>query len=213
MKKDNLLLGMGIALALSLAACSTDDLATDVPAPVVVTVVVTGEPLSTNTPAPTAIPEERYPEPERVQTQAVHQPFERGDAIWLEDRREIWVFVQPYTLIVDALATPTGPQFLSTGGRLFVFEDTFDANVDLEEDSAIVAPDGFRQPKGGIGKLWRNDAELRGALGWALDWEVPYETVVTSYHIEPASSVQTVFTSDERLFFVHRGTGIWSAGP
>lgn len=200
------------ALAVLLSACSAEEAVTDVAPPVVVTVLVTQPALPTETPAPTTTPEDRYPEPERVYTHAVHQLFERGDAVWLEDRREIWIFLQPYTLVVDALATPTGPRFLSTGGPLLVFADTFDANVDPDTDPNIVAPEGFIQPKGGIGKVWRADPELRSALGWALDWEAPYDTVVTTYFIEPDGSVQTVFTSDDRLLYVHAGAGIWSAG-
>jgi len=112
---------------------------------------------------------------------AAEQPFENGRMIWLQEiPRES-----------TASGVPEGPYIyvLYKDDQLPAwqrYDDTW-TSEQPETDPAIVPPEGFRQPIRGFGKLWRNNAEVRERLGWALEpergfdgayqigWEPAYE--------------------------------------
>ncbi len=205
------------SLVLFLAACSTAAPPADVAPPLVITVVVTptgGAPAaSTASPAATASPHPAaYPPPFQNSLTAVYQPFERGFMIYLSDRKAVWTFIQ--AVVNNAgTATPTR-QF----GQWLAFPDTFNEG-DPEIDPAIIAPEGLLQPKRGFGKVWREQPAVREAIGWGLEYELPYPTVVTDYSIgvfdaagnyTPQSFIHTLTIPDGILFHIDEAAQLWS---
>lgn len=89
-------------------------------------------------------------EPEAANVAVVTQPFERGVMIWRSDTEQIY-----------ALWNQDGVQ------QWRAFDDTFQ-DGEPERDPALAVPSGFRQPERGFGKVWRQNPELRNALGWGL---------------------------------------------
>ncbi len=100
-----------------------------------------------------------------AQIQVAEQPFQRGHMYWLQPIDQIWVLVE------------TGEGF----GTWTVHEDTFEEGM-VEFDPTIVAPENLLQPERGFGGLWRDNKEVREAIGWALEPEFGY---VANYEYQP----------------------------
>lgn len=56
------------------------------------------------------------------------------------------------------------------------FEDTW-SEGEPESDPSLTPPEGRFQPIRGFGKLWRQNQEIRQALGWALGLELSFESM------------------------------------
>lgn len=84
------------------------------------------------------------------------QIFENGRMIYLQPSQEIWVMLN-------------GTEDATTG-TWSKQPDTWREGMP-EFDPRIEPPDGMYQPQRGFGKLWRENTELKDALGWALDLE------------------------------------------
>lgn len=118
------------------------------------------------TPTPRVSPTvDPFPTPTITQIQVAEQVFENGRMFWLQPTGQIWVMI----------VTSEGR------GTWQIYEDTF-AEGDLEIDPDITPPDGFEQPERGFGKLWRENPEIRDALGWAITPEFGF---VTRYEYHP----------------------------
>jgi hypothetical protein len=102
-------------------------------------------------------------EPEAASVAVVTQPFERGVMIWRSDTEQIY-----------ALWNRDGVQ------QWRAFTDTFQEG-EPERDPALAAPSGFRQPERGFGKIWRQNPELREALGWGLLREAQDEAQIQAF--------------------------------
>ncbi len=93
----------------------------------------------------------------------VFQTFERGVMFWRESDRSIFA--------------------ISTGGigqgqpsdTWWRLDDTFQEG-EPESDPNLVPPEGLLQPVRGFGKVWRDNAPVRDALGWATGVEYPAES-------------------------------------
>lgn len=164
---------------LTLSACATP--APEVAPPLVVTVVVTpadgsGAPLtaavSGATPPVPPAPTSSYPPPVQSRLTCVYQPFERGFMVYLPDRKGIWVFYSPYSTAGPAAEV----------GKWLLYADTF-VDGQPETDPNIIPPAGVIQPKRGFGKVWRTSEVVRNLVGWGLQYELPYDCVVTDYAI------------------------------
>ncbi len=147
--------------------------------PIVVIVTATSDP-SAVTPVnpanstPTDTPEATaavagIPTPTIAQIQAAEQRFQRGRMFWLQPNEQIWVMVE----------TEDG------GGVWTIHEDLFEEG-DVEFDPDIVAPDDLFQPERGFGRLWRDNDEVREAIGWALE---PERGFVSNYEYQPEGEV------------------------
>lgn len=79
-------------------------------------------------------------------TMAAIQSFEQGTMFWLGDTKQIVV--------------------LSNDNHWQIFTDTFQEG-EPERDPSLKAPGGKLQPIRGFGKIWRDQANVRGLLGWA----------------------------------------------
>lgn len=89
---------------------------------------------------------------EAISSPAAIQRFDNGVMIWVQATGRIYAFLKD--------------------GRWFSYADTF-REGDPESDPAFSPPDGRQQPLRGFGKVWRDHADLRDAIGWALAKEEP----------------------------------------
>ncbi|MEO0560516.1 MAG: hypothetical protein AAF125_00280, partial [Chloroflexota bacterium] len=114
--------------------------------------VVAAEPTPVPEPAgPTPLPD-GFPPVTNAEVQVAEQVFEGGRMFWVQPVNQLWV------MIVNE----------DGRGQWLVYPDNFDEAVDDPTDPAIVAPEGLIQPERGFGKLWRENPEIRDALGWAV---------------------------------------------
>ncbi|MGI5837504.1 MAG: zf-HC2 domain-containing protein [Chloroflexota bacterium] len=107
--------------------------------------------------------------------QMVIQPFEGGLLLWRGDRKEILA--------------------LLNNGGWNSYPDTFDGQ-ETEE-----LPPG--EPVRGFGKLWRENAELRSALGATTAPEQPIEGV-----FQPFEQGTIVWTADRSIYLLY-ADGVW----
>lgn len=209
-----------LSFVVLLTACASTPSPVNVAPPMVITVLVTptGEApqrtpeASAAPPLTSASPASSYPAPLTAGVAAVYQDFERGFMIYLSDRKAIWVFVR--SVVSTGVATAPNAGF----GAWLAFADTFNEG-DPETDPAIIAPSGFLQPKRGFGKVWREHPEVRDALGWGLNYERAYTTVVTDYSIglfdasanyTPQSFIHAVATLDGTVVHIDEAARVWS---
>lgn len=98
------------------------------------------------------------------QIQVAEQTFENGRMFWLQPTQQIWVLIND-----DA-----------GSGRWLIFNDTW-VDGEASSDPALTPPTSLYQPIRGFGKLWRENTEVREALGWAVLPETGYITTY-EYH-------------------------------
>jgi len=181
-----LLIGLAIALAIIIAACqgppptqiilvvtATPEKDNTNPTPTQETADIqaateepTTSPTETRTPPPTAT-SDGLATPTITQIQVAEQVFEHGRMFWLQPTDQVWVMV----------ITAEGK------GTWQVYTNTFKEG-DPESDPDLVPPTGLEQPKRGFGKLWRDNPDIREALGWAVTPEFGY---VTRYEYHPGA--------------------------
>lgn len=191
---------------LFLTACTTAA-PTVTPTPIVITAVTTPTVVPATAPV-TASPS--YPAPSQVNVAAVYEPFERGFMIYLADRKQIWVFIRP-TLANTTTNLPVN------FGQWLAYADTF-KDGEPETDPTFAAPTRLLQPKRGFGKVWRENVPVRVGIGWALDWEVPYNASVTTYPIGTIDggkfnhkfSFHIITLMDSSAIHVNEATYMWS---
>ncbi len=114
-------------------------------------------PTATTTPTP-----DPFPTPVEGQIYVAEQRFEDGWMFWVQPVGQIWV------LTID--------EDNEENERVWsVYDDTF-IEGQAEIDPEIIPPEGLYQPERGFGKLWRENPEVRDAIGWALDIELGHTT-------------------------------------
>jgi hypothetical protein len=94
-------------------------------------------------------------------SQAAEQHFERGTMVWIEERGVI------YVLYGDNVHSP----------KWEGFTDEWDESQP-ESDPRLTPPDGLYQPVRGFGLVWRQNPRVRERLGWAIDQEMGFETIL-----------------------------------
>lgn len=122
-------------------------------------------PTPTLTPGPTHTPTltptlDPFPTPINAQVIVAEQLFERGRMFWLQPNQAIWVMVNGED---------------NSRGQWIIHTDTWLEGMP-EFDPEIVPPEGLFQPERGFGKLWRDNAAVRDAVGWAIDTEYGHVT-------------------------------------
>ena len=118
--------------------------------------------------APPTATTDPLPTPVVSQIQVAEQVFEKGRMFWLQPVDQIWVMV----------VTREG------GGDWSVYQDTFEEG-EPESDPSLTPEAGFQQPERGFGKLWRENPNVREALGWAITPEFGYVTRYEYHRIAP----------------------------
>lgn len=162
----------------------------------------TPEPQVTHTPTitPTIDP---FPTRTVQQIQVAEQRFQHGRMFWLRPVNQIWVLVQD--------------EDDPTRGKWSVYNDTWQEGQ-RELDPTIVPPEGLLQPVRGFGKLWRENPEIREALGWALELEfghvtayqyLPGGTVNANNEYVPGPGVQVLTSLSGEVFRFHEADGTW----
>lgn len=111
-------------------------------------------PTATTTPTP-----DPFPTPVEGQIYVAEQRFEDGWMFWLQPVGQIWL------LTIDE----------DNRGVWTTYDDTF-IEGELEIDPKIIPPEGLIQPERGFGKLWRENPEVREAIGWAVEEELGHTT-------------------------------------
>lgn len=137
---------------------------------------------ATSTPEPTTTATEIAPETTEeidpsamkptatfTQIQVAEQLFQNGRMFWLEPTNQIWVLAETD----DGIGVWT------------VFEDLFEEG-DLEFDPDLVPPEGLLQPIRGFGRVWRENQDVRDALGWATEPEIGH---VSNYEFQPEGEI------------------------
>lgn len=104
------------------------------------------------TPAPSGCPSAPLTSP------AAEQPFEGGFMVWVGVQDRIIV------LFDDGLYP-----------KMSNYSDEWDGGPICDEGPP---PPGLVHPTGGFGNLWCNDAAVRDRLGWGLEPEVGYDTIL-----------------------------------
>ncbi len=107
-------------------------------------------------PSPTPRPA-MFPTDTAAQVALAEQIFQNGRMFWLRYNRQIWVMV----------ASEDDPNV----GDWYCYYDTF-REGEQELDPDLIPPQDagqeLYQPRRGFGKLWRNNPQLKNALGWAI---------------------------------------------
>lgn len=155
------------ALPVGLDIVSIEPL-TALPESVALLPTVTETPAPTHTPGPTATPDLRPTATSGVIAVA-EEVFEHGRMFYIQPLDQIWVM------------ETTG----EGSGSWSIYPDTFEEG-EPEVDPSLVPPEGMYQPERGFGKLWRENEEVREALGWALTPEFGYES---AYRYQPGGQV------------------------
>jgi hypothetical protein len=131
-----------------------------------------------------------FPTPTFNRIYVAEQTFENGRMFWLDPIDQIWVMIQN----ADDRRS----------GIWMVFNDAFQEG-DQEFDPSIEPPEGFLQPERGFGQLWRENDEIRGALGWATQGEIGH---VSDYQYQPSGTVENgEFVSEPGYHILASGYG------
>ena len=126
------------------------------------------------------------PEPVKI-LQAVGQDFEGGRA---------------YRYAPDPAypADPRGTIFIIyNDGEWVTFPDLWDASQP-SSDPSIAAPSGRFQPVDSIGKVWRENADVRNRLGWAYGPQGNFLGRMQMYSVQPGMP-----GGDTHFFFIDHG--------
>jgi hypothetical protein len=161
-------------------------------------------------PTSTSIVSAPIPTPYNNNVPGYFGPHQNGFFIYISDRKEIWAFMGPGSApVVTPTKSPTSIPI--PNGQWLKFPDTFTAS-DPQSDPSIVEPPGLLQPKGGFGKVWRANPNVRAALGWATDWERPYIVNITDFYTRLNNALvlqHVVTTPDGTNYFVDESKGTW----
>jgi WD40 repeat protein len=152
---------------------------------------------------PTPLPE-GFPDITDAEVQVAEQVFEGGRMFWVGPVNQLWV------MIVNEEGS----------GQWLIYEDTFVEGEDMEEDPSIEPPEGRYEPVRGFGKLWRENPEVRDALGWAVTPEFGY---VSRYRYVPGGEMvngvyqsgpgyHVLFSLNGEAFRFDEANSIWRLG-
>jgi len=114
------------------------------------------------------------PQGQPLSTTTAIQSFEHGSMIYVQ-------------------GSPGSIYVLTLDGRFRRFDDTWVSGVD-PETGGETPPLGLIEPKRGFGKVWRNNLDVRGSLGWAVTNE------------EGATSSLLIFDRGRAVYLPTRGS-------
>ncbi len=88
------------------------------------------------------------------------QPFEHGVMLWVQEEDRIYVLWEAVGVL-----------------RWRAYTDEWDEG-EPESDPTLIPPAGMYQPLRGFGLVWRQNVDVRAALGWATAGETGYGSAV-----------------------------------
>jgi len=106
-------------------------------------------------------PEEDICPTEPLPSKAAEQRFEHGTMVWVEREDAIYVLY-------------SDPVYTTRWARV---EDRWEEGMPVQ-DPELQPPEGLQQPRRGFGLVWRAHPQVREQLGWAVDSETGYATVI-----------------------------------
>lgn len=127
------------------------------------------------------------PGQEYVNSEAAAARFERGQMYWVNLRggRSL-VYVISY----------------QPDGRLQVREFVDQWREGDPVDSGLTAPEGLYEPRRGFGKIWRENPDVRAALGWALENE---RAERVTFQVFANGELMQVFSEGRTWLFMNDG--------
>ena len=103
-----------------------------------------------------------------ILSNAAEEHFEHGTMIWIKDKWSEWVEEEGWVFVLyDDQINP----------KWQVFADEWDESKP-ERDPTLTPPPDRHQPVRGFGWVWRQHADVRVRLGWAVDQETGFGTVI-----------------------------------
>jgi len=84
-------------------------------------------------------------------------------------------------------------------GEWVTFPDNWDASQP-SSDPELTVPDGRYQPIESIGKIWRENADVRNRLGWAYEPQSRFQGRIQYYLVQPGTP-----SGDTHFFFIDHG--------
>jgi hypothetical protein len=121
-----------------------------------------------------------------IPSDAAEQHFQHGTMIWVAETDTI------FALYDDDQASP----------KWEMFTDEWDEGKP-DRDPTIFPPAGLFQPIRGFGLIWREHDWVRGRLGWAIDQERAFETIMQS----------TTLYKYNSIYLRALDGGVWHLGP
>jgi hypothetical protein len=98
---------------------------------------------------------------------------------------------------------PTDPRgtvyVIYNDGEWVTFPDGWDSSQP-SNDQGLAAPNGRYQPVDSIGKVWRDNADVRKRLGWAYEPQSPFPGRFQAYSVQAGIS-----GGDTHFFFIDHG--------
>lgn len=110
---------------------------------------------------------------------AAEQPFEGGVMIWLESADSIYVFYKDQ--------------------RWKRYDDLWNEEQ-INSDPTIVPPADRFQPIRGFGKVWRENQTVRDKLGWALGFELGFNTTTQESVVLNGASILFIGAYNGQVF-------------
>jgi hypothetical protein len=143
--------------------------------------------------APTITPTlDPFPTPTVNQIQVAEERFQNGRMFWLRPTDQIWVMMNG----TDA-----------NSGKWSIYNNSF-IDGEQEFDPSIVAPQNLFQPIRGFGKLWRENPEIKQALGWATETEYGHVTCY-EYHAGGTVNAQNQYIKGPGYHILKSLFGDW----
>jgi len=133
---------------------------------------------------------------EPVLSNAAEQHFERGIMIWVEDATWVEEEASIFVLYDDDQYSPKWERFT----------DEWDEG-EPDHDPALIPPAGLYQPVRGFGLVWRERPNVRARLGWAVDQETGFSTIIQSTTLFKYNSIYL------RAFDGRKRSGVWHLEP
>jgi hypothetical protein len=90
--------------------------------------------------------------------------------------------------------------------------DTFDSDTDPISDPNLAPPAGLLQPDYGFGKVWRETARVRDALGWATAPPNNYSVARQQEFNESGSYYEFIGLADGQVLTILHPTNFWKIG-
>ena len=140
---------------------------------------------------------ENCPSGSAESSRAAMQNFTGGTMLWVQSQNRIFVFTNDLS-------------------QTWMIEDTFVHGVDLVNDPHLVPPNGNYQPEYGLGKVWREVAGVRDALGWAVDstGEANYTAQTQNSAVLDGQYSEYLSLRDGRVLIISHPEGRWDVkGP